>query len=294
MFVDYRGSLLGIIGWQWKSLLVLCAFSAAATWLGMWSGFKLPALPLAVVGGAVGIFVSFRTNSAYQRWWEGRQLWGRLINNSRLWATQVLTLVEGADAERRRMVLRQVLYTHVLRCLLRNQKPADDVAVRRFLGDDAAALDCNNPTHWLLHKQSEELAALSRDGKIDGHRLQLLGGTVGQLLDVQGGCERIKKTPFPRGYGFISERLVYALAFLMPLGLHGDVKWISVPLTVLVCAAFVLIGEVGRVLEDPFTMFWPALPLSALSTTIEIDLRQRLGDTDVPAPAVQDKKGILM
>jgi putative membrane protein len=294
MFVDYRGSLLGIIGWQWKSLLFLCAAAAGATWLGLYSGFKLPALPLAVVGGAVGIFVSFRTNAAYQRWWEGRQLWGRLINNSRLWASQALTLVDGDDEARRRLVTRQVLYAHVLRCLLRNQKPGDDVEVRRFLGDDGAALDAVNATHALLHRQSEDVAALFRAGRLDGLRLTLLANTIGQLLDVQGGCERIKKTPFPRGYGFISERLVYAIAFLLPLGLHADVHWWTVPLTVLVCSSFLLIGEVGRVLEDPFTLFWPALPLSAMSTTIEIDLRQRLGETDVPAVPKQDKRGILM
>jgi putative membrane protein len=294
MFVDYRGSLLGIVGWQWRSLLLLCAFSAASALVALRTGFKLPALPLAVVGGAVGIFVSFRTNSAYQRWWEGRQLWGRLVNNSRLWASQALTLIDGPGDEPRRLVLRQVLYVHVLRCLLRAQKPGDDVEVRRFLGDDAGALDARNPTHWLLHRQSEEIAALFRAGRLDGFRLQLLGNTIGQLLDVQGGCERIKKTPFPRGYGFISERLVYALAFLLPLGLQHEVSWFSIPLTVLVCAAFVLIGEVGRVLEDPFTLFWPALPLSALSTTIEIDLRQRLGETELPPTPQQDKRGILM
>jgi ion channel-forming bestrophin family protein len=70
--------------------------------------------------------------------------------------------------------------------------------------------------------------------------------------------------------------------------------WFTIPISVLVCASFLLISEVGRVLEDPFTMFWPALPLSALATTIEINLREQLGETDLPALPRPDARGILM
>ena len=80
----------------------------------------------------------------------------------------------------------------------------------------------------------------------------------------------------------------------MPLGLVKDLGWGAVPVTFLVCMAFLMINEVGRVLEDPFTMFWPALPLSALSKTIEINLRERLGETELPPMPVQDERGILM
>lgn len=87
----------------------------------------------------------------------------------------------------------------------------------------------------------------------------------------------------PRGYGYFAERLIQAFGMLLPLGLVESLGWLSIPMNMLVCLAFYLISEVGRVLEDPFTMFWPALPLFALSKTIEINLRQRLGETDLPA-----------
>jgi putative membrane protein len=114
------------------------------------------------------------------------------------------------------------------------------------------------------------------------------------LLDAQGGCERIKKTPFPRGYAFISERLVVAFGMLLPFAMVKDLGWVAVPINLLVCGAFALISEAGRVLEDPFTMFYNGLPLAAISTTIELNLRQRLGELDVPAMPVPDARGILM
>jgi putative membrane protein len=87
----------------------------------------------------------------------------------------------------------------------------------------------------------------------------------------------------PRSYGFIGERLIWAYACLFPFAIWDEMSWLTIPANVLVCLAFTLIGEVGRVLEDPFNMFFNTVPISALSTTIEINLRQRLGDTELPA-----------
>jgi putative membrane protein len=98
----------------------------------------------------------------------------------------------------------------------------------------------------------------------------------------------------PRGYGYFAELLIQMFGVLLPLGLVQDLVWLTIPITVLVCLAFTLISEVGRVLEDPFTTFWPALPLSALSKTIEINLRERLGEEDLPPMPKPDERGILM
>ena len=92
MFVDYRGSILGLLGWQWKAVTLFVAAAVAIVLLdrvGHLEGLRIPALPLGVVGGAIGIFVSFRTNSGYDRWWEGRKLWGQLVNLSRHFSSQV-------------------------------------------------------------------------------------------------------------------------------------------------------------------------------------------------------------
>jgi putative membrane protein len=314
MFVEFRGSVFGLIAWQWKSVLLFTVASslvvAAEHFLAEHAQHAfLPVAPVVVVGGAIGIFVSFRTNSAYERWWEGRKLWGALVNSSRHFSSQVLTYLpgpqDGTTREppvpselQRALVQRHIAYVHALRVLLRGDPLADDADFRSFVSDEelARALVESSPTHALLHTQMRLLVAENEAGRLSADRLRSFDETLRALLDVQGGCERIKKTPFPRGYGFIADRLIMIYGLLLPLGIVGTVDndWIAIPLTLLVCLSFLLISEVGRVLEDPFTHFWPALPLTALSKTIEINLRQRLGDTNLPAMPRPDARGILM
>jgi putative membrane protein len=198
-------------------------------------------------------------------------------------------------AKQRRLILRHVLYVHVLRCLLRAQDPWKDDDVEAFVGDELTELrGRSNVTHAILDRQMSELKTENEAGRLNDFRLQSFDQTVFEMLAVQGGCERIKKTPFPRGYGFIAERLIIAYGFLLPFGLVESMGWATIPMTVLVCMGFLLISEVGRVLEDPFTLFWPALPLFALSKTIELNLRDMVGERDLPPGPVPDARGILM
>jgi putative membrane protein len=301
MFVTFRGNILGLLTWQWKALLLFAISSTTVVVLERVAptairALELPITPVLVVGGAISIFVGFRTNSAYDRWWEGRKLWGQLINSSRHFATQVLCYLPSELHGT--LVRRHIAYVHALRVLLREQKLVDDPEFLAQLPREEAerVMAESNPTHALLHAQMQVLASENRAGRLDSYQLQSLDLTIRTLLDVQGGCERIKKTPFPRSYGFIADRLTHAYGVLLPLGLVTGLNndWVAIPLTILVCLSFTLISEVGRILEDPFTMFWPALPLSALATTIEINLRQRLGDTDLPAARQPDARGILM
>jgi putative membrane protein len=196
------------------------------------------------------------------------------------------------------LIRRQIAYVHSLRVLLRQQDLRADPELRRFVAEaELGALAAgSSPTHSLQQRNLELLAGEVAAGRLSELRMQKFDDTVRALLDVQGGCERIKKTPFPKGYGFIAERLIQGYGVLLPLGLVGGIEndWIAIPLTVLVCLSFSLISEVGRVLEDPFTMFWPALPLSALATTIEINLRERLGEEGLPALPVANERGVLM
>ncbi|MGE0787439.1 MAG: bestrophin family protein [Sandaracinaceae bacterium] len=255
---------------------------------------ELPTLPLAVVGAALGIFVSFRTNQAYDRWWEGRKLWGRMINTSRHFTTQVVSYLrqgnDGPTEIQRRLVLRHVTYVHALRCLLRGQDPFGDPDVKAHLEPDDSLKSESNLTHALLQRQLDELAELNREGALNDFRLQSMDQSLRELLDIQGGCERIKKTPMPPIYALLATRIVQFYAFLFPLGVVHDLHWWAIPTSLLVCTAFSLIAEAGRVLEDPFTMFFNGLPLSAISRMIEVNVRQRLGETDLP-PMLQPTPG---
>jgi putative membrane protein len=302
MMVSNEGRVSGLLYWQQHNvvhyavagLVAVALYEIFDRWLG-WFSVDLPTLPLAIVGGALGIFVSFRTNSAYDRWWEGRKLWGRLINTSRHWSSQVTRYVAD-EALAADLVRRHIAYVHVLRCLLRKQNALEDPSVMRFTSEEERAwlATQSNQTHALLDKQLGIVTALADEGKLDGLKLHTLDESVRHLLDIQGGCERIKKTPIPRGYGFIAEQLIRYFSYLLPLALVADLHLLAIPINVMVCLAFMLINETGRVLEDPFTMFWNGLPLTNMADTIENNLRNRIGEDSLPAPAGPDSRGILM
>ena len=299
MIVKTTGSMLRIIAWQWKFVLMAtgCAASVAfAHRVLKVSWVEMPSLPLAVVGAALGIFVSFRTNSSYDRWWEGRKLWGRLINTSRHLAVEVCRYLPAERSEdRRRIVRRHITYVHVLRCLLRREDPLTDRNLEPYLSDKDREMitGSSNQTLRLLDQQMQEFCALNAEGIVDDFRLQALDESVRHLLDIQGGCERIKKTPLPMIYGLIAERMILWFSCLLPCALVSSMGWATIPVCILVALGFKLISETGRVLEDPFTTFYNGLPLSAMSRTIERNLLELLGEKELPEP-VQIRNGFLL
>lgn len=273
MMVSYKPSLAGLLLWQWRSAVLFTAAALVAQIAHLhlkWTHLTLPSLPVSIVGAAIGIFASFRTNSSYARWWEGRQLWGRLINASRTLGSQAVAWLPADDAA---AVLRgHIAYCHVLRCALREDDPWADPDVRLCLPEaDRARLAAErNAPYALAHELRVRVTAASDAGRLDAFRLASIDRVLTDIVDVQGGCERIKKTPFPKGYTYIVERLIVAFGCILPFALVKDLGWAAVPINLLVCGAFALISEAGRILEDPFTHFFNGLPLSAMATTIEI------------------------
>jgi putative membrane protein len=302
MMVSNRGSFVNVLLWQWRYCCIFLGAGAVAWLAHDVAGHKnlvLPAPPAAILGAALGIFASFRANAAYARWWEGRQLWGKLTNASRMLASQVGAYVDD-EALRHRVLLRHVLWVHVLRVQLRDDDVFADDHVKRVAADlgldlasDVATAMKAEPSlaHALL---DENLKALASCG-LDPQRLHSVDTTIATLLDVQGGSERLKRTPMPRSYGFFVERLMVIFSFLFPFAIVEQLSWVTMPVNLVVCLGFTLISETGRVLEDPFTHFYNSLPLTNMSVNIERNVRQRVGTRGQPLPAAVtvDDEGIL-
>jgi putative membrane protein len=186
------------------------------------------------------------------------------------------------------LVKRHIAYVHALRVALRDEDASKDTALHAFLNGEVIAGQRNVP-YAILREQYQAIAALP----LDNIQRASLYASLLAIQDAQGGSERIKRTPMPRGYGFIAERLMMFYALLFPLGIT-EIHWFAIPIATLVCLCFALISEAGRVLEDPFNTFYNGLPLFALSKTIEINLRQALGEREVEAPPTPDARGILL
>jgi ion channel-forming bestrophin family protein len=247
--------------------------------------FLITALPL-------GIILGFRNSSSYERFWEGRRLWGSLVNASRSLLRQVESLVIARKAEdrervetfRREMGHRLIATAHALRLHLRDETKLDELAPWLEKDEIAALAREPSPPAALLHRMGRELGAAYEREWLESRHVPLLEGTLVVLTDVVGGCERIKQTPTPISYLIFIHRAVALYCFLLPLGVSETVKHLTPVVVFFVSYALFSLDAIGDELDDPFRASPNGLPLASIARKIEIYARVRLGDTDIPEP----------
>jgi len=286
-----------------RPLLILVLYDVAvvvAYQVRHWEWVALPHIPLALFGSAIGVILGFRNQSSYGRWWEARTLWGSVVNNSRSWARQVLTAMlvskSGEEAElketQRRMVYLQIAYVHALRQHLRKLEPWADLAP--FL-DERQLSSLRNEKNVPLAIQ-KMMGDLMREclmrGWIDRMQWRAMDESLNDLMDAQGGAERIKNTPMPKQYDYCPQLFVQIYCILLPLALVSNMGWFTPLGSTLVGFIFLALDKIGRDLEDPFENTIYDVPLTSISTTIEVNLRQLLGETELP-PATAPVDGVL-
>ena len=265
-----------------------------------WQWLALPHIPVALFGSAIGVVLGFRNNSSYSRWWEARTLWGAIVNNSRAWARQVVTNVRWMKAADRdmvlavqgRMVYLQIAYVNALRQAMRGLPPLDELH-GLLSEDDLGALAAEKNIPYALQIQQGHLLreCLERDW-LDSLQWSAMDATLNDLADAQGGSERIKNTPMPKQYNFFPQLFIQMYCLLLPLALVQNMGWFTPLGSTLVGFIFLALDKTGRDLEDPFDNNMYDVPLTAISRTIEINLRQTLGEKHLPE-ATAPVNGVL-
>ncbi|WP_329743339.1 bestrophin family protein [Dyella sp. A6] len=280
-----KGSIVPVI---WPRVLYTMLLSLAvvvADKRGLALHFTLNAAPLTLLGLTLAIFLGFRNNVAYQRWWEARTLWGELVIASRNLARQTLSYMPTlAPAEQAWLVKNIIGFTHVLRHELRGT-PAD-ADVRRWLSPDAVAdiTASKNRPNAVLGMVGTAYADAARAAGVDSILMASMDREIDTLSHVLGGCERIKNTPIPFAYILLLHRTVHVYCFMLPFCLIGPLGWLT-PLAVGVMAyTFFGLDAIGEQIEDPFDLLPNDLPLDALCRTVEISLLELLGEADIPDP----------
>lgn len=265
------------------------------------------ATAIGLIATVVGIFIVFRFNEAYQRWWEARILWGALVNDSRTFTREVITMLtpdrvpsigtpENAVKLHTELVYRHLAYCNALRLSLRGQDSWDELAP--FLSaEELRELKTyeNKPTR-LDRSQGERLAEVIGTDTAQHVLLMQFDSTLNRLYDIQGGCERIKNTAFPDEVRFISRGLVWLSAIAVPiafLSADREVRVIEVLAVIVISLSFMVVEQLGASLKNPFENDDNDTPMTALCRTIEIDLRQQLGETKIPPP-IEPIGGVLM
>lgn len=280
-----KGSIVPVIWRRVLYTMLLSLVVVTAEREGLALRFTMDAAPLTLLGLTLAIFLGFRNNVAYQRWWEGRTLWGELVNVTRNLARQTLTFMPSLPATRQRQLVHALIgFTHALRHHLRGTDPETDL--RRWLPAEActAVLAAPNRPNAVLGLLGGMYAQAARAAGIDSMLLVEMDRGLDQLSHVLGGCERIKGTPIPFAYILLLHRTVHVYCFMLPFCLIGPLGWLT-PVAVGVLAyTFFGLDAIGEQIEDPFDLLSNDLPLDTISRNIEINLGSLLGDPELPAP----------
>jgi len=286
-----------------KPLLLMAVYDTAvavAYKVLHWNWVSFPHVPLALYGSAIGIVLSFRNNSSYARWWEARTLWGSIVNNSRSLARQVMTGMRASKPEdendlkamQRRIVYHQIAYVHALRQHLRGLDVMEELTPRLAPLDLESLRGQKNVPVELQTQIGAMLWESEMRGWIQPLQWQAMDHSLNDLADAQGGAERIKNTPMPKQYDYFPQLFVHIYCVLLPLAMVMNLGWFTPLGSSLVVFIFLALDKIGRDLEDPFDNTVFDVPLTSISTTIETNLRQMLGDTELPE-AVKPVRGVL-
>jgi ion channel-forming bestrophin family protein len=298
ILIQIRGTVLPMI---WRRVLATTLFAAVLTGLHTQYGlFKitLTPLPFTVMGLALSIFLGFRNSSSYDRFWEGRKLWGQLVNTSRSLARQVLNYLQIQDPEQKReleafqkqTIYLQIAYVHSLRLHLRGHS-FESLGPWLSKKEEYELQTTSNVPMYIMGRLSSQISLAHRKGWLDPLHLPMLEERVHELSNLQGGCERIRNTPLPFAYVGLMHQLVVLYCFALPFAFSDH--WYTLILVAVVSYAFLGLDSIGDSIENPFDVAPNDLPLEAISRTIEINLRDLLGESNLPAPLSANEKGIL-
>ncbi|MCU0357590.1 MAG: hydrogenase [Cyclobacteriaceae bacterium] len=283
---------------------LLVAISVLLLYRNAVSQVSLPFSVAGILGSALAIFIAFRNNSAYGRWWEARTLWGGIVNSSRVLARLIITFTdshahqanyqaERSEAFKQRMIYFCIAWAHALRLHLRGQQDWDVIKAFIEAADYESLLLSQNKPNFLQLLMGRKIYEGMANGTLGGFDSFQMEGQLLALANYQGSCERIKNTPLLRQYDYFTKLFLYAFMLLLPLSLIGDfsrlgMDYLMIPVSLIISFVFAILAKVGEVNEDPFENRITDVPLTALCNTIERDLLEMLGEANLPEKTLTD------
>lgn len=241
-----------------------------------------------LLGVILGIIMVFRTNTAYDRWWEGRKQWGTLVNHSRALALQLDSLLPPEALDDRNAFARLLgdfalaLSGHLRGAVdpsILDRLRADSAADRDDPdplrdGDDRPVIRAEPPSHvptLVAGAIIARLHDLRRRGVLDGFDLLAARPHSHGLLDVAGACERIRRTPIPFSYSVFIKSFILSYAAILPVGLVPEYGYLAVPLVMLIVFALLGLELMAEEIEEPFGLDCNDLPTDTLARSIAAD-----------------------
>jgi putative membrane protein len=280
MLLNKRISILAFIKLIRFDIIAICSYAFVVGILDQYSFLSKISVPIgitATIGTAVSLLLAFRTAQSYERWWEARIIWGSIVNDSRTFIRQLIQFLpesEGKKSIIEKFTNRQIIWCYALSETLRKKGYSEKVT--QYLNQENIT-DQNIP-NALLNRHSDDLA----NSNLQEYKQVQIDTTLSRLCDAMGKCERIKNTVFPRSYSLLVHLLIYVFATLLPFGLDDKYIEVEIFLTAIIPLIFISIERTAIVMQDPFENTPMDTPMTSLSNTIEINLKQMIGDRNLP------------
>lgn len=250
---------------------------------------SIPVSIPAILGTVISLLLGFRSNQAYDRWWEARHIWGAIVNDSRTVARQITSFMPAEEESgmvksfTNRFIRRQIAWCYSLGRHLRGQDPTK--RLEQYLTREECELmkQMDHVPAALLDRMGKDLQLALEEGWINRFQQVELDRTLSRLTDHMGKCERIKNTVFPSTYSLYIHLSLMLFIVLLPFGVIEYLGVLEVPLVVAVSACFLLIEKMGIHLQDPFENKPTDTPMTTIASNIEKNLLQIYQLSTVPA-----------
>lgn len=273
-------------------LILLFVLSIAVVFFhGKILSFKVPLnpTPLTLFGFVLALFLGFRNNVSYDRFWEARKLWGSLLNCTRSLARQVLTLPHASleKSESTSFINLLISCTYALKHQLRGTNAENDLKAR-LKGTQFSFI---RATHYkpimIIKLMGDWIADAHSKESIDSIQQIRFDENLDKLAEIVGGCERIISTPIPYSYRVLLHRTVYLYCFLLPFGLVDSLQWLTPFIVVFIAYTFVAFEAIADEIEQPFGTESNDLALNEMCRMIEATLMELDGQE---IPEIQARK----
>ncbi|WP_072572424.1 bestrophin family protein [Granulibacter bethesdensis] len=292
MLFTLRGSVLPVI--LPKVSLIMAISAALAIVLHAHPGAypEFSSVPFTLFGLALSIFLGFRNNACYDRWWEGRKLWGALVIEMRALARDVTAFLPTDHPGRTHILHQCIAYAYLLKARLRDETGLDEAGHYLSVEEHAALLAVHNRPEAILRSIMEKIADWGRHGLLSDIIMMTLETRLHAIGAAQGGCERIVSANTPFAYTLLLHRTAWIFCLLLPFGFVSTLGFATPLLTGVLAYTFFGLDALSDELEQPFGLHQNDLPLNAIVRGIEIDLLETLGVDALPAP-LAPIKGVL-
>ena len=285
MLLNKRISISHFLNTIKYDVLFLGSYATLVGYMDQYGFLAKISIPIAITGvfgTAVALLLGFRTNQAYERWWEARIIWGAIVNDSRTLIRQTISFYDRLDEQYvynvQEMANRQIVWCYALGESLRNLPFSPNVAGYIKFEDIS---DQNVPNAILL-KHSQALTDARSEKTVNEFQQIQLDSTIARLCDSMGKCERIKNTIFPKAHSLLIHLIIYVFATMLPFGLDDKNVAVEIAITFFIPIIFVAIEKTSILMQDPFENQPMDTPVTDLATTIEINLKQMINSEEVP------------